>query len=166
MIWNTKIIALTATSILLAGSAVYAYNKGRQSGMQEVQTLWDSERLATQAAQAEELMKARQTEQALQKAINRIRQEKQREATRLVNDYAAVINSLHERPDRPAEGAAGVPKGADAGTRPATGCTGAQLYKPYAAILAGEALRADQLRIALNTCIEAYNQTRREINGE
>jgi hypothetical protein len=167
MLWNLKLIgaALIATPILLAGSAWFGFNKGKESGMRQVQTLWDWEKTVQTAAQAEEQMKARQREQALQATINRVRQEKQREATRLAADYAAVINSLHDRPEARSESAGGVPEGSVAGTKPATGCTGAQLSGPDSRFLAGEAARADQLRIALAACIAHADAVERELNG-
>jgi hypothetical protein len=164
MMWallNPRLIAFTATLILLAGSVVYAYSKGRQYGMQEVQILWDSEKAQTLAAQAEEQMKARQTEQALQALANRIRQEKKREATRLVNDYAAVINSLHDRPETRASGG-GVPEGATTGV----GCTGSGLAKLDAELLAGYSLAANQLQLAYSECREKYTEIERELNKD
>jgi hypothetical protein len=161
MIWNTKIVALTATFILLAGSVVYAYNSGRQSGMQEVQTSWDSERMATQAAQAEELMKARQTEQALQKLVAQQRKAHQNEVARIVREYTALNDSLRDRPEARAD-TTGVPEGAGVGV----GCTGQGLARPDAEFLARYSADAARLQSALNTCVEAYNQTRREVNGE
>lgn len=68
-------------------------------------------------------------------------------ATRIAELAAGLLN----RPDRPASGA--VPKGpADP-----VGCTGAQLYRPDAALLIGESARADRLRIALAACQAAYD---------
>ena len=161
MIWNTKIIALTATSILLAGSAVYAYNKGRQSGMQEVQTLWDSERLVAAQAHAEQQMKARQTEQALQKLVDRQRKAHQNEVARIVREYTALTDSLRDRPEaRAADG--GVPEGAVAGV----GCTGAGLSKPDAEFLSWYSASAARTQAALDACVHAYEQVRREVNGE
>jgi len=161
MVWNTKIVAFTATFILLAGSVVYAYNSGRQSGMQEVQTLWDSEKLLVAQAQAEEQMKARQTEQALQKLADKQRKAHQNEVARIVREYTALNDSLRDRPEARA-GATGVPESADAGA----GCTGQGLARPDAEFLARYSADAARLQSALNTCIAAYNQTRREINGE
>jgi hypothetical protein len=159
--WNLKLIALIATPILLAGSAWFGHSRGTQYGMSVVQSQWDAERAMTLAAQAEEMMKARQKEQALQVAINRIKQEKTREAVRLANDYAAVINSLHDRPEARA-GAGGVPTGAAVGT----GCTGAGLAGPDARFLAGYAADAARLQLALQVCTSAYDQVRRQVNGE
>ena len=157
--WNLKLLAASAiaTTTLLAGTAWYSYSSGRQSGMSAIQMKWDAERAATLAAQAEELMKARQQEQALQSAMNRLKQEKHREATRLANDYAAVINSLHDRAPRPDSGS--VPEAAGPRDDPA-GCTGAQLYREDAAVLAGLARDADELRIALKQCQAVYLEMR------
>jgi hypothetical protein len=162
--WNLKLIAaaLIAIPTLLAGSAWYGYSKGRQSGILEVQTLWDSEKLVIQAAQAEEMMKARQREEALRQLTTKIRQEKQREAIKLAADYAAVIDSLQNRADRPSGGS--LSEGADTGTGLATGCTGAQLYKPDAGFLAGEANTADKLRLALKACIAHTTEVERTVN--
>jgi hypothetical protein len=107
-------------------------------------------------------MKARQTEQALRAAADRIRKEKQREAIKLAADYAAVIDSLHDREDRPSGD--GLPEGSGAGTGPAGGCTGAQLYKPDAAVLVGIARDADQLRLALKACVAHAAEVERELN--
>jgi len=157
--WNLKLIALIATPILLAGSAWYGHSKGVQSGMSAIQSQWDAERTATLAAQAEELMKARQQEQALQAAVNRIRQEKHREAVRLANDYAAVIDSLHDRPEARA-GVGGVPDSPDAGV----GCTGAGLAKRDSEFLAGYARDAARLQLALDACQAAYDSVRQALN--
>jgi hypothetical protein len=168
MIWNTKLILVAATviSTLSAGAAWYAHSKGRQSGMQQVQTLWDSEKLATSQAQAEELMKARQREQALAKLMDRQRKEHQNEVNRVVREYAALSDSLRDRPERPADSAGGVPEGAGAGTEPAAGCTGAELYRADSEVLVGIARDADQLRLALKACVGAYDAARREVNGD
>jgi hypothetical protein len=128
--------------------------------MSAIQMKWDAERAATQAAHAEELLKARQQEQALQSAMNRLKQEKHREATRLANDYAAVINSLHDRPEARA-GTGGVPEGAAAGV----GCTGAGLAKRDGEFLARYGADAARLQLALNACQAAYNQVREQLNA-
>jgi hypothetical protein len=168
MLWNWKflIVGAMAAATFAAGSAWYAHSKGRASGMLQIQTQWDAERLATQAAQAEEAMKARQREQALQALMDRQRKEHQNEVNRVVREYAALSDSLRNRPERPADGGAGVPQGAGAGTEPAPGCTGAQLYRSDSEVLVGIARDADQLRLALKACVGAYDAARREVNGE
>jgi hypothetical protein len=160
--WNLKLLGTSVLVALLAcaGSAWYAYSTGKSTGALEVQTKWDAEKLATQAAQAEEQMKARQTEQALQAAISRIRTEKQREAVRLAADYAAVIDSLHDRAETRA-GDGGVPQGAALGV----GCTGAGLARPDAEFLAGYSRDAGRLQLALQECRAAYSEVERQLNG-
>jgi hypothetical protein len=159
--WNLRLLALILTPILLVGFAWFGYSRGTQYGMSVVQNQWNQERAIQLAAQAEAEMKARQTEQALQAAINRIKQEKTREATRLANDYAAVLHSLHDRAEDRA-GVGGVPEGAT----PGAGCTGQGLARPDATFLAGYGADAARLQLALNACQAAYDSVRREINRE
>jgi hypothetical protein len=131
--------------------------------MSQIQAKWDAERAATQAAQAEQVMKARQQELALQAAINRIKQEKHREAVKLANDFAAVVDSLHNRPEAGASGG-GVPEGAGAGTDAAGWCTGARLYRDHATAFAGQAALAAELQSALRACITHAAEVERELN--
>jgi hypothetical protein len=166
VIWNLKLYGLAAAAILSlsAASAWYAYKQGRESGMQQVQTLWDSEKLAMTQAQNEELMKARQRERALQALIAKQRKEHAYESNRLSILYQSALSSLSDRADRPAENAGGVPKDSSAGAESARGCTGANLFRSDAEFLVGEAARADQLRIALKACIAHTAEVERELN--
>jgi hypothetical protein len=161
--WNIKLIGLATitTLTLLAGSAWLAYAKGSKAGAQAVQSQWDAEKLAMTQAQAEELMKARQREQALQALADRIRKEKQREAIKLAADYAAVVDSLHDRAETRA-GAGGVPEGAAAGV----GCTGRGLAKLDAELLARYSYAAGQLQLAYDECRAKYTEIERQLNGE
>jgi hypothetical protein len=162
MIWNLKTLALIAIPISLAGSAWYGYNSGRQSGMSQIQTQWDAERLAIQAAQAEQMMKAAQREKALQALLAKQRKEHKYESDRLAIQYESALSRLSDRPDRPDSG--GVPEDPSVGTGPAGGCTGAQLYRPDAEVLIGLARDADQLRLALRACIAHATEVERELN--
>ena len=166
MLWNLKTLAVSAITIttLVAGTAWYSFSRGEQYGMSKIQALWDGQKLATQMEQAEQQMKARQQEQALQAAVNRIKQEKHREAVRLVNDYAAVVVSLQDRADRPSDG--GVPEDSAVGTGHPGRCTGAELYLSDSRFLAREAVRADQLRLALKACLAHTTEIERQLNGE
>jgi hypothetical protein len=129
-----------------------------------VQAMWNAERLAVTAAQAEEAMKARQKEQALQTLLAQQRKDYQNEVRRLVRDHAALADSLRQRADRPADSPAGVPQVASAGVEPATGCTGSQLYRQDGEFLAREAARADELRLALRACIADRAEIERRLN--
>lgn len=152
--WNIKslaaIVILFATSLAL--TAWQAHSKGRQSGKAEVRALWTAERLAITTAQAKESMKAREKEQALQEQLAKQRKVHQNEVHRLVREHTTLVDSLRQRAQRP-DSAAGVPQDSTAGAEPATGCTGAQLYRQDGEFLAREAARADQLRLALQACI-------------
>ena len=165
---SLKILALTATGVLittsLTGTAWYAHSKGKRQGEEIVQARWNAERLAVTVAQAEEAMKARQKEQALQTMLAQQRKEHQNEVRRLVSGHAALVDSLRQRADRPADSPASVPQGASAGVKPATGCAGSQLYRQDGEFLAGEAARADQLRLALRACIADHSEIERQLN--
>lgn len=113
---------------------------------------------ASTAAQAElgRLARiARDAEQAdLRTRFANIDQRTNDETIALALRVRALERELQHRPERPAAGAgAGVPGGA--GT--ALACTGAQLYRADAAFLAGEAARADALRIQLADCRARYD---------
>jgi hypothetical protein len=161
MIWNLKLatVAVIAIGIASAGGAWYAYSKGRESGMTQVQAMWDAERLATMTAHAEEQIKARQREEALKVLLARQRKEHKREVDRIIADYNADLERLRDRPAERA-GAGGVPEGAAAGV----GCTGEGLSRPdseFLVWLGGEAART---QAALNACVTAYDEVRRSIN--
>jgi acetyl-CoA carboxylase alpha subunit len=132
--------------------------------MSAIQTKWDAERAAILAAQAEETMKAVQKERALQALIEKQRKEHKYESDRLSILYQSALSRLSDRPDRPDSG--GVPKGSDTGTEPATGCTGAELYRQDAEVALGIARDADQLRLALKACVAHTTEIERQLNGE
>lgn len=148
----TRLIAITTIVTLLAGFAMYVHSRGKQLGMMEVQASWDQAKLLQQEQMLEEQMKAKQREQALQTLVDRLRQEKAREAKRIAAEYAAAIDSLRDRPETRAS-AGGVPEGAAAGV----GCTGAGLSRRDAEFLVGFAADAARLQLALNACQAAYN---------
>ncbi len=152
---KTLAVAVTLTTTLVAGTAWYAHSKGVQSGMQEIQSLWDSERAIIAQAHAEETMKARQRELALRELADRLRQERTNEAKRLAREYAADLERLRNRPETRAS-AGGVPEGA----APGAGCTGEGLARPDAVFLAGYAADAARLQLALNQCQAAYESLR------
>jgi len=163
MLWNLKILAAAATAIAIssAGIAWYAHSKGKASGMSQIQMLWDAERAQQMAAQAEEQMKARQTEQALQKLADQQRQEHRREVNRIVSRYNADLERLRDRPEARAS-ASGLPEGAAAGV----GCTGAGLSAPDAEFLVGYAASAARAQAALDACVHAYDQVRESLNAK
>ena len=167
MIWNLKTLAVSGIAIttLVAGTAWYSYNRGELSGIRQVEIQWQEAMRLQANAEAEEVMKARQQEQALATLLVKQRMEHQREVKRLVNDYAAVVVSLHDRPEAGSAGGSGVPEGANAGTESAGWCTGARLYRDHATAFAGESALAAQLQSALRTCIAHSTAIERELNG-
>lgn len=123
----------------LFGAMIFGYIHGRE----HVQSEWDAEKAAIVTAQ-------REKEALLQANMDKLREDKRRETAKLRRTVAALTDSLRDRPDRPASGAsATVGDGA-------SGCTGAELYKPDGTFLVGESARADQIRLALKACQDAY----------
>jgi hypothetical protein len=153
--WSMKfgIAAVMAALICAAGSAWYAHNKGRASGMSQIQSQWDAERAALLAAQAEEMMKAQQRERALQALVDRQRRAHREEVDRVVREHAALVDGLRERPEARADNPAGLPEG----SAPGVGCTGAGLSRGDAAFLAGFAADAARTQAALEACRAAYD---------
>ena len=151
-----RLLGGLVAAVVAAGAVWTAYNAGYEAGATRVQAAWDAERLEALRARAEFETAARKREQELAAQAARQRQELRREITRLEQRHAAVVDSLRDRPDRPADSGA-VPGAAAAGVDPTGWCTGARLYRDHAEAFAGEAARADQLRLALATCIAAHN---------
>lgn len=145
-----------AIAAVIAGILAFAYHLGGLN----VQHKWDVERIAQEAARAELEMKSRQREQALVTLMEINRKEKAREVKNILDQHDALVRGLLSRPDRPAGDATSV---APVGQAPA-GCTGAELYRPDAEFSAGEAARADQLRVELKTCYSAYDNARETLN--
>jgi hypothetical protein len=124
-----------------------------------VQAKWDAEKLAQANAMNEELMKARQQEQALAKVLAKQKRDHQNEVKRLVAQYNALSDSLRDRPEARSDGPTGLPDTPDSGT----GCTGAGLSRPDAAFLAGLAADAARTQAALQACQRAYDEVRQSL---
>lgn len=75
------------------------------------------------------------------------------EKTRLAAELQRALDSLRNRPQRPATAGGAVPESA----ADPVACTGAELFRPDAEFLVREAARADQLRAALGQCQAAYD---------
>lgn len=146
--------------IAVIGAAGAGYYQGNEAGQAKVQQAWDKERAAQEAAYAQAQAAAREKEQQLQTSADRIRQEKDREIRNLNARATALSNSLRDRPERPAAVASTVPGTASTGPAVAV-CTGAELPRPDAEFLAGEAARADEIRAALKQCYAQYESLRK-----
>lgn len=95
---------------------------------------------------------AREKEQQLAQRAGQIEQEKTNEIARIRADYSAALAGVQNRPDR---------KPAHPGVVPSTstacqGSTGAELSRPDAVFLNGEAARGDELRAALSACYAEF----------
>lgn len=95
----------------------------------------------------------RQSERDLATTLNTIQRKKTDEIRRLQRDADDLRLSLLNRPERPAPGGGALP----ADTGPAMGCTGAQLYRGDAQLLAGYAERAETVRQRLASCQAEYD---------
>lgn len=146
----------------IAGSVlavVFAYGAGHwqgdSAGQAKVQAQWDKEKAKQMAEYAENMRLAREKEQALQEGANNLREEKDRELKKVADTNRILINSLRDRPERPAEGS---PLSSAAGA--CVGATGAQLAKGDAEFLAGYSADAASLKAALDQCVKQYESLR------
>jgi hypothetical protein len=144
--------------LAIAGAAGGGYYKGNSAGQAEVRQAWDKEKAEQYAAYAKGQEEARQREQEMQQAADRLRREKDRETRELTARNTALVNSLRDRNERPTQGdsvssAPGVGSG---------GCTGKELYRPDSEFLVRLAGEADELRFALKQCYAQYNAIRQK----
>ena len=146
---------LLGAALAVAAAGAGGLYKGYELGMAEVQQAWDKEKAEQYAAYAAAQDVARQKEQALQAGADQLRQEKDREIRNLNARATALTNSLRDRPSRTTTVASAVSDTTNAGCAP-TSCTGAGLSKEDGEFLAGEAARADKLRLSLKQCQAQY----------
>jgi hypothetical protein len=146
----------------IAGSVlavVFAYGAGHwqgdSAGQAKVQAQWDKEKAKQMAEYAENMRLAREKEQALQQGANNLREEKDRELKKVADTNRILINSLRDRPERPAEGS---PLSSTASA--CSAATGAQLAKGDAEFLAGYSADAASLKAALDQCVKQYESLR------
>jgi hypothetical protein len=103
---------------------------------------------------ADSLLKARAKEKEMQDGFDAAAK---KQAARLADtrrNLDIALDGLRDRSERPS----GMPEGARAGC---TGGTGAELSRPDAGFLAGEAARADDIRAGLVACYEVIDAVRR-----
>lgn len=141
--------------VALGVATITGYIKGDSAGRAVVQQQWDQERAQQAAEHAKAQAAAREKEQQLQAQADQLREEKDREILDLATRNTTLTNSLRNRPSRPAPAPSGVSQ-TTVTELPATSCTGSGLSREDAEFLAGEATRADQLRIALKQCVAQY----------
>ena len=122
-----------------------AHNSFRAATAQAEQVRSETARKAEAGHRARERAQADTLQAITQKAAN--------EKTRLAADLRAAVDSLRNRPQRPAAGGGAVPTGA----ADQLACTGASLFAEDADAALREAARADSLRLQLAACQAAYN---------
>ena len=140
--------------LAVSGAFTTGYWRGNNAGQLTVQQQWDQERIKQETEYAAAQAAAREKEQELQRSADSLRKEKDREIRDLNARASSLTNSLRDRQARAAQGSA-VPGAAGTGSATAS-CTGAGLSREDAQFLAGEATRADELRVALKQCIAQY----------
>ena len=146
-----------------AGLAAALAINGYHTATQRDSARRDLAEMRTEHAQAEQLRTEtarlaeaghRARERTHADTLQAIQTKAEHEKTRLAADLQRTLDSLRNRPERPASAVGGaVPTG---GAHPVA-CTGAQLFRADGEFLAREAARADQLRADLQTCQVAYD---------
>ncbi len=143
--------------LAIAGAAGGGYYKGNSAGQAEVQQAWDKEKAEQYAAYAKGQEEARQREQEMQQAADKLRREKDAQIRDINARATALTNSLRDRQERPTQ------NGTASGTaRACSGASGAELAKGDGEFLAGYAADAARLQAALDQCVKQYNAVRQK----
>lgn len=143
--------------LAIAGAAGGGYYKGNSAGQAEVQQAWDKEKAEQYAAYAKGQEEARQREQEMQQAADKLRREKDAEIRNINARATALTNSLRDRQERPSE------NGSVSGTaRSCAGASGAELARRDGEFLAGYSADAARLQAALDQCVKQYNAVRQK----
>ena len=142
--------------LLLLGMAILAtaYFTGRSAGVSHERAIWQAAQLKQDAKDRVAAQKVRDAEHALAMQTAQTDRETRDALQDLGDRYAALAASMSSRPARPS-----VPTTAEAAAavQGSAGATGAGLYAEDGRFLAGEAARADTLRIALKECYARYD---------
>ena len=147
--------------IAIGAAAGGGYYTGKEDGKALIQQAWDKEKAEQYAEYAKGQELARQKEQALQAAADKLRKEKDAEIRNINARATALANSLRDRPQRATQTDSSA--SATGNGQGGPGCTGAVLPREDAEFLAGEASRADQLRAALRQCLTQYEVARQKL---
>ena len=150
---NPYFIAGSVLAVVMAYGA--GHWQGDEAGQAKVQQQWDKDIARQEKEHAEAIARLREEERAMQAKADKDRQEKERELRNANARAAALADSLRKRPDRPTETSA-VPGNTETGPA-ASGCTGAQLYRPDGEFLIREFRRAEELRLSLKECLARVN---------
>ncbi len=152
-------ITSIAIGIVVAGVAgVAGFGKGYVAGKADVQQQWDQEKTKQYAEYAKAQDEARQREQEMQAAADKLRKDKNAEIRDINARHTGILNSLRDRSDRATTEASGLPNAANA----CAGSTGAELARGDAEFLAGYATDAARLEAAYEQCITQYDEVRKK----
>lgn len=159
----TQAIAATLAASALVAAYWGIYNAGSKAGAATVKQQWDRDTANRAMRTAEQTMKHRQTERALQAHAAEQRKQKNAEINHIAAVHAAELDRLHNRPnmratDRPGEPANPAQNG--------VGCTGAGLAKPDAEFLVGYAADAARLAAELKRCTTAYDAAEQALSAQ
>jgi len=166
------VLRAVAMAAVLAGLA-WAYHlwadHQREIGRIEIRVEWQADR-ANIAEQSRLLTMARDKESArLQAAVDKQREIDHAEKRALGRRVAGLLNSLRDRPERPAadQGSDNLPTAAGAGpVGPGNaGCTGDRLYRDDSEALVRLAAAGDRIRAALQSCRADYERAAATVNG-
>lgn len=145
-------IALYAIVAAVLAVAVYmAYDWAYDRGANAVRAEW-------QASDKRAADEARAKGDQLARDMHTVSEKKDAQIDALNGALSAALVRLSERAPRPA-----VPASASAAC---SGATGAQLYRQDGQFLAGEAARAERLRIELGACQESRRQIYEACGGK
>ena len=146
------------TFVLAIGAAAGGgYYQGNTAGRAVIQQAWDKEKAEQYAAYAKGQEEARQREQEMQQAADKLRREKDAQIRDINARATALSNSLRDRQERPAKD--GAMSGA---ARSCAGASGAELAKGDGEFLAGYSADAARLQAALDQCVKQYNAVRQK----
>ena len=146
------------TFVLAIGAAAGGgYYQGNTAGRAVIQQAWDKEKAEQYAAYAKGQEEARQREQEMQQAADKLRREKDAQIRDINARATALTNSLRDRQERPAKD--GAMSGA---ARSCAGASGAELAKGDGEFLAGYSADAARLQAALDQCVKQYNAVRQK----
>lgn len=164
-IFNPWVILAWVGSLIAA--AIFGYANNNEAD--EVTASYEHANKVAVEARAKRIAQARDQERQLQAFSDEDRRRRRAEEERNTATLLATIGELRNRPDRPAPsgpGGANVHPGAT-GTGPAPrGCTGADLYRDDAELLARYAAAAVRFKSAAESCHVKYGEAQKKLRAQ
>ena len=134
---------------------------GKNAGRAEIQQKWDKEKADQYAEYAKAQEAARQREQEMQAAAEKLRKDKDAEIRNINARAAALSNSLRQRQERPAK-----TSGVSDTARSCAGASGAELARGDGEFLVGYSADVAKLNSALDHCIAQYEAVRNKLKEQ